>query len=475
VWLALLMIASSAWAQSGPAAGIPAMASASTPPADGATWLQEAGRHLSRIASDVNPAVVHIECDHEGRGGELIEETGSGVIMQSPKTSGLFVVTNRHVVIGSPLSNINIHLADGRILNPVRVLDDMSTDIAVLQLRETNLKSARWGDSDNLDIGHVVLAVGSPFGLSQSVTMGIISAKGRRSLELGGPREVINQDFLQTDAAINPGNSGGPLIDLGGRVVGINTAIASQGGGNEGIGFSIPCNLVRFVVEELIEKGRVQRGYLGVKLDNEFTLVTAQRLKLDRLRGARVVLIYQDTPASLAGLRVDDVILNFDGIEIEDESHLIHRVSLTPVNKTVRVIVLRDGRPTTLQVTLTERPGDPRAEQLNRQSSPYQPSSFQSSRTGLRVERLDRAISMQLGDGGNSHGVLVTQVPAGVPADSLQLYDVIEEAARQPIRSVADFLRVRDEHPGDQPLLLKVRRVVDGASVQRIVVLPAGF
>ncbi|MCA9054601.1 MAG: trypsin-like peptidase domain-containing protein [Planctomycetaceae bacterium] len=383
--LGMLLTTSVVVAQPRALAGVPSSTPASVSQPDGGTWLREAGRHLSHVAAAVNPAVVHIECDHEGRGGEVIEETGSGVIMQSPRANGNFIVTNRHVVVGAPLREINVHLNDGRILNPTAVLDDMSTDLAVLMLKERDVTAARWGDSDNLDIGHVVLAMGSPFGLSQSVTMGIISAKGRRSLQLGGPREVINQDFLQTDAAINPGNSGGPLIDLGGHVVGINTAIASQGGGNEGIGFSIPSNLVRFVVEELIANGRVHRGYLGVRLDNAFNLDTAKRLRLDRLRGARVVHVYGDTPASIAGLKVDDVVLNFDGIDIEDESHLIHRVSLTPVNKRVRVIVMREGREVPVQVTLTERPNDPRAEQNYRSESLYQPSGYQRSRTGLKV------------------------------------------------------------------------------------------
>jgi serine protease Do len=465
----VLAAVSPAAAQLRSIAGVPGSGPAPAA-ADGAAWLREAGRHLSHVAAEVNPAVVHIESDHEGRGGEVIEETGSGVIMQSPKSSSLFVVTNRHVVVGAPLSAINIHLPDGRILHPVRVLDDMSTDLAVLQLRETNLKAVRWGDSDNLDIGHVVLAVGSPFGLSQSVTMGIISAKGRRSLSLGGPREVINQDFLQTDAAINPGNSGGPLIDLGGHVVGINTAIASQGGGNEGIGFSIPSNLVKFVVEELLEKGHVQRGYLGVKLDNEFTLASATRLKLDRLRGARVVMVYTQTPAFLAGLQVDDVILNFDGIDIEDESHLIHRVSLTPVNKSVRVVVMREGREAIVQVTLTERPGDPRAEQP-RQGSVIQPSAWQRSKTGLRVERLDHPVSMQLGHRGATDGVLVSRLGDAEADSGLELYDVITEVARQPVRNVEEFRQLLSEQPADASVVLKVRRTSDHGPTEELVVL----
>ena len=185
--------------------------------------LDDAGEQLARISAHVQGSVVHIESKREGRNGGTIEETGSGIIMRSVRSPKLFVVTNRHVIRGSTSKRIRIKLQDGQITHPTEVIEDAPTDVAVLLLAETNLNSCGWGDSDNLDIGHMVLAMGSPFGLSQSVTLGIISAKGRRSLILGDKGEdVINQDFLQTDAAINPGNSGGPLIDLQGRVIGIN-------------------------------------------------------------------------------------------------------------------------------------------------------------------------------------------------------------------------------------------------------------
>jgi serine protease Do len=174
-------------------------------------------------------------------------------------------------------------------------------------------------------------------------------------LKLGAGREVLNQDFLQTDAAINPGNSGGPLIDMNGRVIGINTAIASQGGGNEGIGFSIPSNLVQRVMDQLLEYGTVPRAYLGVRLDPAFDAKAARRLRLDRVQGTRVVEVYQRTAAATANLQLDDVILNFDGLDVEDEAHLINLVSLTPIGKTVRVVIWRDGKKVTLNVTLINR------------------------------------------------------------------------------------------------------------------------
>ncbi len=319
--------------------------------------LAELGKVMSRIYTVTSPSVVHIQSQIRDARKGTVEETGSGVIVTSEKSSTPFIVTNRHVIKAASLNEITIKLTDGRVLRPTRVLDDAATDLAILEVSDYNLIPARWGNSDQLEIGNIVLAMGSPFGLNQSITMGIISAKGRRSLRLGGAADavVINQDFLQTDAAINPGNSGGPLIDISGRVIGINTAIASNSGGNEGIGFSIPSNLVKFVVDQLLVHGQVKRAFLGVALDEDFTHEEAVRLKLDRLQGARVTEVYQNTPASRAQLRNNDVILSFDGIDIEDQNHLIHLVSLTPIEKRVRVEILRNGQKTTIHVELTDR------------------------------------------------------------------------------------------------------------------------
>ncbi len=320
--------------------------------------LTETSRVLSSIARVVMPSVVHIDSVRVVPSRGRIEETGSGVIMTSSKRPGRFVVTNKHVVNDAlpELQNISIQLVDGRIIHPTQSWTDKFSDIAVLQIDLDSVEPLRWGDSDSLEIGNIVLACGSPFGLSQSVTMGIISARGRSSLGIGNRSGVLNQDFLQTDAAINPGNSGGPLIDLQGRLVGINTAIASTHGGNEGIGFSIPSNLVQHVVDDLLEHGEVHRAYLGVKLDPEFDFDSAQELELDRLRGARVLEIYENTPAARARLRFNDVILEFNGVEVLDESHLINMVSLSDVGRMAEVIVWRGGRRITLKVDLTDRP-----------------------------------------------------------------------------------------------------------------------
>lgn len=349
--------------------------------------LASGNDELAKVARLMRPSVVHIESRYASPRGGTVEETGSGVIVELPGTRGLYVVTNRHVVKGSASVNgISIQLDDGRFLNPVQVWQDKATDVAVCKLPDVNAVAAHWADSDRLEIGHLVLALGSPFGLSQSVTLGIVSAKGRRSLQLGGTGEMLNQDFIQTDAAINPGNSGGPLVDLHGRVVGINTAIASNSGGNEGIAFSVPSNLARRVAEALVKFGKVPRAYLGVKLDPQFNAEAARKFNLDRLRGTRVLQVYEKTPAARAALQIDDVILEFNGIEVQDENHLINLVSLTPIGKQIRLTVLRGGKTVPIPVVLADRTELDGQAENQPQSLPQrrvQPSGFSSGGADL--------------------------------------------------------------------------------------------
>ena len=318
--------------------------------------LVQSGEHISKVSAQVLPSVVHIQAIR-AENDRKVEETGSGVLMRSAGVRGLFVVTNQHVVRGAELTAVDVMLADGTRVNPQRSYRDSESDQAILQIPDGGQAAAQWGDSSSVQIGHFVLAVGSPFGLSQSVTMGIVSAKGRRDLSLTSDQTVTNQDFIQTDAAINPGNSGGPLIDMYGTVVGINTAIASNGGGNEGIGFSIPSNLVRRVFEQLVAHGRVRRAYLGVELDNDFNEATARRLGLGRARGARIMRVYnqKNSPAVRAGLRPDDVILKFNGVEVIDENHLINLVSLSDIGVAVDIEVFRGRQMSQLAVTLMDR------------------------------------------------------------------------------------------------------------------------
>ena len=431
------------------------------------TSLHQAGEVMSKIIQVTSPSVVHIQAQRKTKSKGLIEETGSGVIMRSQKASGLFAITNRHVIEGADLNDIYVHLADGREVHPTEVWTDQPTDVAVLRLNVSDVVPGRWGDSTQLEIGHVVLAVGSPFGLSQSVTMGIISAKGRRDLGLGvASSRLINQDFLQTDAAINPGNSGGPLINLQGEVVGINTAIASSSGGCEGIGFSIPSNLVHNVMEQLLQYGKVHRAYLGVKLDKFFNTDSAARLKLDRRRGARVIEVYANTPAKKSNIQIDDVILTFDGIEIEDEDHLVHVVSLAGVDRKVKIVIFRDGREHTVELALTSRP-DPSA------MVPTQPGQgTKIDKLGLTLHQLDADLAAQLGYEDTAKGLLVLDVDRNSPLDGdIRLYDLIEEIARTPVATLADVNLALDNAPRSDTLVMKVRRRQNGVIKSHLVVL----
>ena len=321
-----------------------------------AEHLEQQGRQLRRLMQLVRPAVVHIDAKkmlQRPRNGKATEdEAGSGVIT---KVAGRTVVlTNRHVVNRAELDAIAVRLDDGRELRPRRLWSDAGTDIAVLELEGDDLQPARLAEGDVLEIGDTVLAIGSPFGLAHSVTLGIVSAKGRRDLELG-EGTVKFQDFIQTDAAINPGNSGGPLVNLRGEVVGINTCIASNSGGNEGIGFAIPMPMVLFVANQLVENGSVARAYLGVTLDNEFSPRTADHLGMVRPVGARVVAVTPGAPAATAGIRGDDVILEYDGTAVEDDDHLMSLVSMTPADRTVEVVIFRNRQRLPLRIPVASR------------------------------------------------------------------------------------------------------------------------
>jgi len=318
--------------------------------------LERQAMQLRRLASLLKPTVVHIDATKRlprPRGGRVTEdEAGSGVIIEVAGRT--VVITNRHVVNGADLEAVAVRLDDGRELVPRRSWSDAGTDIAVLELEGDDLPAARVADDDTLQIGDTVLAIGSPFGLAHSVTLGIVSAKGRRDLELG-EGAVRFQDFIQTDAAINPGNSGGPLVNLRGEVVGLNTAIASNSGGSEGIGFAIPMPMVMFVAEQLVAHGTVARAYLGVALDREFTADEAGRLGMVRPVGARVEGVTGGAPAATAGVRPDDVVLEFDGRAIEDDDHLMSVVGMTAVDRTVKVAIFRDRERIEVEIPVARR------------------------------------------------------------------------------------------------------------------------
>jgi serine protease Do len=322
--------------------------------------LEQQGMVLRQLVKLVTPTIVHIEAEHiddtlarYNNRRRKVEEAGSGVIVLMGDK--YYIITNRHVVKGATqVSDIKVKLTDGREIKPTRKWEDQYTDLAVLAIDAPRLIPCRLGNSDAMEIGDFVVAVGSPFGLSHSVTFGIISAKGRRGLDLGD--EVVKfQDFMQTDAAINPGNSGGPLMNLRGEVIGINTAIASSSGGSEGIGFTIPINMVMNIAKQLIDKGNVIWAYIGVDLDKNFGTDAASKLGLPTDRGARVRTVVPKSPAEAARLQTDDVVLEYNGIRVEDNDHLINLVSLTEIGREVPIVVYRSGKPVTLMVKVGER------------------------------------------------------------------------------------------------------------------------
>jgi S1-C subfamily serine protease len=267
-----------------------------------------------------------------------------------PGITGTVVVTNNHVVGGASPDKVFVTLSDGRILRPVRVLADPESDISLLQIETDDLPTVPFADSEKVRRGQWVLAFGSPFGLNQTVTHGIVSATDRGQISLGSTIRI--KEFLQTDAAINPGSSGGPLVDLDGRVVGINTAIASKSGSSSGVSFSIPANLVKRVALQLFERGTVTRGYLGVQLASTLEPAEALRLGLNKVSGALVEIVHPGTPAATAGLRQGDVLLRLEDVELRDENHLINLVSALPPNQKVRLTLWRNRRSEVVEVLI---------------------------------------------------------------------------------------------------------------------------
>ena len=313
------------------------------------------------VIRQFSPSVVAVDAVKPPEPGstkrEPLEESGSGVIVKFPGTTGVVVVTNYHVVGAAPPSKVYVTLSDGRIVQPTRTWTDPESDIALLNIQDDTLPAAVLADSDRVRRGQWVLAFGSPFGLNQTVTHGIISATNRGQISLGSTIRL--KEFLQTDAAINPGSSGGPLVDLDGKVVGINTAIASKSGSNSGVSFSIPANMVKRIAAQLIEKGVVTRGYLGVQLASALEPAEALRLGLTRVSGALVEIVHPGTPASAAGLRVGDVLLEIEDVKIRDENHLINVVCALPPGQKVRLTVWRERKAQTVEVTVGEYAGRP--------------------------------------------------------------------------------------------------------------------
>lgn len=461
------MLAGTALALNEPAqTGSPAANPKLTLKVDEAPLVRDTTNSCAPVVEKVSPSVVRIAVTAEGTssqmseseldffrrffggrgpfsrgmpGGEREHALGSGVIVSGDG----YVVTNNHVVQNA--RDIEVSLNDGRTLAAKVVGTDPQTDVALIKINAQNLPFVTLADSDKVQVGDMVLAVGNPFGIGQTVTRGIVSAKNRATSGEG------DEDFIQTDAAINPGNSGGALVDTEGRLVGINSAILSRSGGNQGIGFAVPSNLVKWVADNIIKNGRVQRGLLGVSIQ-DLTPELAQALKINRTGGALVADTSPGSPAEAAGIKNGDVILKFGDKPIETANQLKLQVAETPPGTTVPVQIDRNGETKDLNVTIKERSGD----RLARNNNDQAPGEKQNDTlNGVAVANLDSQTRTELRIPAGVQGAVITEVDQNSPAydAGLRPGDVITEINHQPVRNADDAVNLTQKPAGGQTLV----------------------
>jgi Do/DeqQ family serine protease len=422
-------------------AGIPAQAQKQVPPSRAAVQYS-----FAPIVRRAAPAVVNVYVrrrvrafaspfandpffrqffgDQFGRPSERIQSSlGSGVIV----TPDGIVVTNTHVIKGRGDTEIRIALADKREFDAKVLTQDDKTDIAILKIEngETQFPTLELEDSDTLEVGDLVLAIGNPFGVGQTVTSGIVSALARS--EVG--RSTSSQVFIQTDAAINPGNSGGALVDMAGKVVGINTMIFSKSGGSHGIGFAIPSNLVRLYVDAAVQGQKVERPWLGARLE-QVTREVAEGLGLDRIAGAMIARISDGGPAALAGLRAGDVITHVDDVPVSDTRAVHYRLTTRGIGKTVRLTIVRNQEPQVISLKLRAAPAPGRDDVRN--------LAGEHPLDGARVANMIPGVADTLGID-DVEGVAILSVRPRSVAKRLgfRTGDILIEVGRQPIESIA--------------------------------------
>jgi serine protease Do len=426
--------------------------------------VKDLGRAFVEVAKKVQPSVVSIRSErtvtsaspwegHEdffkgspfedffkGRGGPPAKRKqtsgGSGVIVD-PKG---YILTNNHVVAGA--DKITVRLSDGRELKGTVKGTDQKTDLAVVQLEATNLPVAALGDSDKIEVGEWAIAIGSPFGLEKTVTVGVISAKDRSGLGTG-----TYEDFIQTDASINPGNSGGPLVNIDGEVIGVNVMIIQPG---QGIGFAIPINLAKTIMDALISSGKVVRPWVGIGLQ-DLTPELMSSFNLKEKEGALIGQVYENSPAEKAELKVGDLIVNIDGVNIKNSQDVVREVMKKQVGQKIKIEVIREGKKTEIYVTTAELPAE-MAEQKAVQ--PEKKEWF-----GLHVTSITPEIAKQLGLKAVD-GVVVDTVDAGSIAQEagLRRGDVILEVNRQKIKNEAEYFKAMADAKVGQGVLLLVNR-----------------
>ncbi len=430
--------------------------------------LQQLSQTFRDVAKSVSPAVVYVSTEQtvkanaQNQFGQMFgdeffrrffgapnqqqqqeytqQALGSGFIVREDG----YILTNNHVVENA--DKIKVTLPDKREFDAKVIGTDPKADVAVIKIDSKNLPIATLGDSTATAVGDWVLAVGTPYGLSQTVTAGIISAEGRANIGI-----VDYEDFIQTDAAINPGNSGGPLVNIQGQVIGINTAIFSRSGGYQGIGFAIPINMAQTIMDSLIEHGKVIRGWLGVMIQN-VTPEIAKGFNLKDTTGALIGDVTKDSPAEKAGLKRGDVIVSLNEQPIDSPNTLKNLAAQLEVDKTVPVVVIRDGKEQTLDIKIGEQPA---TAQAGSESSPADVAAL----FGIHVQELTSEIADQLGYTGDT-GVIIASVDSGSPAADIGLKrgDLIKEINRQPVESMADYQKATASIAKDDTLLLLVRR-----------------
>jgi serine protease Do len=378
---------------------------------------------------------------------QKVTSLGSGVIVSKEG----HIVTNNHVLNGT--SDVTVQLNDGREAKAKIVGTDAQIDLAVLKIDLPNLSPLSLGDSDKVKVGQIVMAIGNPFGLEESVSQGIISAKDRRAMN------DSQVEFFQTDTAINPGNSGGPLVNIRGEVIGINSAIYSESGGNQGIGFAIPSNVVKAAMGSIISKGRVIRGYLGVAIQS-VTKEIAEQFKLDSVRGALVTDVTPGSPAEKAGIIRGDVIRKVNDYDVKDTISLVNRIAEADVGSSLRIDLVRDGAAKSVMAQVAEQPADLVARLNRNQSDPGQSEESPGGLfAGVQVQNLTQKLRLEANVPATVTGVIVTGVdPSSPVAQQIRPGDVIEQINRRPVPDVNEFESVVSQLDQDRPVMVGIAR-----------------
>jgi serine protease Do len=376
---------------------------------------------------------------HGGGGSPTMHGLGSGVIVSSDG----YILTNNHVVNNA--SEISVALSDGRVFPHAKVVGtDPKTDVAVIKINADNLPALTFADSNQISVGDVVLAIGNPFGIGQTVTQGIVSGKDR--VTAGGDQD---EDFLQTDAAINPGNSGGALVDMDGRLVGINSEILSRSGGSQGVGLAIPSNLCQWAMTSLVKTGHVERGFLGVSIQ-DVTPTLAKDFKLDRINGALVADVTSGSPADKGGLKSGDVIREFDSQPVKDASQFKLQVAETAPGSKAIVGIVRDGENKNVDLTVGHFPNEKFADNNNGDRG-----DRKDALAGVGVGDIDQNVRTEANIPDGVHGAVITEVAPNSPAyeAGLRPGDVITEINRQTVKSAEDAVNDTQKPVGDQTLV----------------------